>query len=116
MIIDSTGAGATARLVQSDDPFCDTLMVKFSSNIRPVIANVATLDVQVTDIETLACATLADTSALANRLLTNANRLMAKPIWITARPETGIDRQSSWKTMPSTPGSVRGGHISASSA
>ncbi|HCA15049.1 MAG: hypothetical protein CNE92_06100 [SAR116 cluster bacterium MED-G05] len=79
MIIDSAGAGATPRLVQSDDPFCDTLMVKFSSNVRPVIANVATLDVQVTDIETLACATLADTSTLANKLLANANRLMAKP-------------------------------------
>ena len=79
MIIDSAGAGATPRLVQSDDPFCDTLMVKFSSHVRPVIANVATLDVQVTDIETLACATLADTSTLANRLLANANRLMAKP-------------------------------------
>ena len=42
MIIDSAGPGATPRLVQSDDPFCDTLMVKFSPNIRPVIANVAT--------------------------------------------------------------------------
>ena len=79
MIIDSAGAGATPRLVQSDDPFCDTLMVKFSFNIRSIIANVVTLDVQVTDIETLAYATLADTSALANRLLANANRLMAKP-------------------------------------
>ena len=79
MIIDPVGAGATPRLVQSDDPSCDTLMVKFSFNVRPVIANVATLCVQVTDIETLACATLADTSALANRLLANANRLMVKP-------------------------------------
>ena len=79
MIIDSVGAGATPRLVQSDDPFCDTFMVKFSSNVRPVIANVVTLDMQVTDIEKLACATLADTSTLANRLLANATRLMAKP-------------------------------------
>ena len=53
-------------------------MLKFSSNVRPVIANVVTLDMQVTDIETLACATLADASTLANRLLANAKRMMAK--------------------------------------
>ena len=33
MIIDSAGAGATPRLVQSGDPFYETLTVKFLSNV-----------------------------------------------------------------------------------
>lgn len=68
MIIDCDGAGAAPRFAQFDDPSCDTLTVKISSIVRPVIANVATLDAHETDIATFACAALAANMAKAKRL------------------------------------------------
>ena len=69
MIIDCDGAGAAPRFAQYDDQSCDTLIVKISSIVRPVIENAATLDAHATDIATFAWAALAANMAQAKRLI-----------------------------------------------